>query len=108
LGGYVLKRVLFMIPTMIGISIVIFMMVRLLPGDIVSVLAGADVAGDPELIQQAREQLGRQSSTQARPSKTLQHFNTAATKRFVCSWTVAAVAPTVSETPKGRVSIPPT
>ncbi|WP_411278071.1 ABC transporter permease [Gaiella sp.] len=58
MGGYVLKRVLFMIPTMIGISIVIFMMVRLLPGDIVSVLAGADVGSDPELIEQAREQLG--------------------------------------------------
>ena len=51
-----------MIPTMIGISIVIFFMVRLLPGDIVSVLAGADVAGDPELIQQAREQLGLNGS----------------------------------------------
>ncbi len=62
MGGYVLKRVLYMIPTMIGISIVIFMMVRLLPGDIVSVLAGADVAGDPELIQQAREQLGLNGS----------------------------------------------
>jgi len=58
LGGYVLKRVLYMIPTMIGISIIIFMMVRLLPGDIVAVLAGADVGSDPELIAQAREQLG--------------------------------------------------
>lgn len=47
-----------MIPTMIGISIIIFLMVRLLPGDIVDVLAGADVGSDPELIQQAREQLG--------------------------------------------------
>jgi len=47
-----------MIPTMIGISIIIFLMVRLLPGDIVAVLAGADVGSDPELIQQAREQLG--------------------------------------------------
>ena len=47
-----------MIPTMIGISIIIFLMVRLLPGDIVSVLAGADIGSDPELIEQAREQLG--------------------------------------------------
>ena len=47
-----------MIPTMIGISIIIFLMVRLLPGDIVSVLAGADVGSNPELIEQAREQLG--------------------------------------------------
>ena len=49
-----------MIPTMIGISIIIFLMVRLLPGDIVAVLAGADVGSDPELIQQAREQLRTQ------------------------------------------------
>ena len=58
MGGYVLKRVLTMIPTMIGISILIFLMVRLLPGDIVSVLAGGDIGSDPELIEQARRDLG--------------------------------------------------
>ena len=42
MGGYVLKRVLFTIPTLIGISIVIFLMVRLLPGDIVDVVGGGD------------------------------------------------------------------
>jgi peptide/nickel transport system permease protein len=47
-----------MIPTMIGISILIFLMVRLLPGDIVSVLAGGDIGSDPELIEQARRDLG--------------------------------------------------
>ena len=44
MGGYVLKRVLFTIPTLIGISIMIFFMVRLLPGDIIDVLDGGDVA----------------------------------------------------------------
>lgn len=57
MGGYVLKRVLVTIPTLIGISIVIFMMVRLLPGDIVDVLSGGDIS-DPALKEQAREQLG--------------------------------------------------
>jgi peptide/nickel transport system permease protein len=57
-GGYVLKRVLVTIPTLIGISILIFMMVRLLPGDIVSVLMGGDIGADPELMERAREQLG--------------------------------------------------
>jgi peptide/nickel transport system permease protein len=47
-----------MIPTLIGISIVIFLMVRLLPGDIVSVLAGGDIGSDPALIEQARKDLG--------------------------------------------------
>ena len=62
MGGYVLKRVLFTIPTLIGVSILIFAMVRLLPGDIVSVLMGADIGADPELMERAREQLGLNGS----------------------------------------------
>lgn len=62
MGGYVLKRFLYMIPTLFGISVVIFMMVRLLPGDIVAVLSGADIGNDPELVEQAREQLGLNGS----------------------------------------------
>jgi peptide/nickel transport system permease protein len=61
-GGYVLKRILVTIPTLIGISIVIFMMVRLLPGDIVDVLTGGDIGSDPALMEQAREQLGLNGS----------------------------------------------
>ena len=46
MGGYVLKRVLFTIPTLIGISIMIFFMVRLLPGDIIDILIGGDIGAD--------------------------------------------------------------
>jgi len=56
-GGYVVKRFLIAIPTLIGISLVIFFMVRLLPGDIVDVMTGGDAA-DPALKEKAREQLG--------------------------------------------------
>jgi peptide/nickel transport system permease protein len=56
--GYVLRRFLVAIPTLIGISIVIFLLVRLLPGDIIDVLLGADQAATGEQRQQAREQLG--------------------------------------------------
>ena len=62
MGGYVLKRILFTIPTLIGISIFIFMMVRLLPGDIVEVLTGGDIGSDPALIEEARERLGLNGS----------------------------------------------
>ncbi len=62
MGGYVLKRILFMIPTLLGISIVIFFMVRLLPGDIIDVLTGADIGADETLKDQAREQLGLNGS----------------------------------------------
>ena len=65
MGGYVLKRVLAAIPTLIGISVLIFMMVRLLPGDIVSVLGGADIGSDPELLARGPEQHGINGSNPA-------------------------------------------
>jgi peptide/nickel transport system permease protein len=61
-GGYILKRVLFTIPTLFGISIGIFLMVRLLPGDIIDVLLGGDLAADEDVKQRAREQLGLDGS----------------------------------------------
>ena len=56
--GYVLRRFLVAIPTLIGISIIVFFMVRLLPGDIVDVLLGGDQSATEEQKQQTREQLG--------------------------------------------------
>ena len=58
MGGYVLKRIFVAIPTLIGISIIIFLMVRLLPGDYISISLGADQSASPEQIHKAREQLG--------------------------------------------------
>jgi peptide/nickel transport system permease protein len=56
--GFIGRRFLLMIPTIVGISIVIFLMVRLMPGDIVDVLLGGDAVATPEQKQQVREQLG--------------------------------------------------
>lgn len=56
--AYVLRRFLLAIPTLIVISIAIFLMVRLLPGDILDVLIGGDITTTEEQRQAAREQLG--------------------------------------------------
>lgn len=56
--AYVLRRVLYTIPTLIIISILIFLMVRLLPGDVLDVLIGGDITTTEEQRQAAREQLG--------------------------------------------------
>ncbi len=56
--GYIVKRILLLIPTLIGVSILIFAMVRLLPGDVIDILFGGDVTADEEVKQRAREQLG--------------------------------------------------
>ena len=53
---------LFAIPTLIVVSIGIFLMVRLLPGDIIDILFGGDQTASEEVKQQAREQLGLNGS----------------------------------------------
>ncbi len=60
--GYILRRVAVAIPTLLIVSIGIFMMVRLLPGDIIDILFGGDQTASEEVKQQAREQLGLNGS----------------------------------------------
>ena len=61
MGGYVLRRVLFTIPTLIGISLIIFFMVRLLPGDYIDILGG-DTSITEEQKAASRAQLGLDGS----------------------------------------------
>ena len=56
--GFAARRFLLAIPTIVGISIIIFLMVRLMPGDIIDVLFAGDVTATEEIKQQAREDLG--------------------------------------------------
>lgn len=53
---YIAKRLLFTIPVLIGISLLLFFMLRMLPGDPAQVLAGQ--MATPEEIQTIRQQLG--------------------------------------------------
>ena len=62
MGGYIIKRTLFAIPTLIGVTIGIFLMVRLLPGDIIDILFGGDLSASEEVKDRAREQLGLNGS----------------------------------------------
>ena len=62
MGGYILKRTAFAIPTLFVVSVGIFLMVRLLPGDIIDILFGGDLTASEEIKDQAREQLGLNGS----------------------------------------------
>src|SRR4051794_41534356 len=55
---HVVRRFLLVIPALFGISVVIFLMCRLLPGDIVDFLSGGDTQITPAQRHQMREQLG--------------------------------------------------
>ena len=58
MGKYILRRLLLLIPTLLGMSILIFLMLRLLPGDIVDIISGADPQADDATRQRLREAMG--------------------------------------------------
>lgn len=53
---YIVRRLLLTIPVVIGVSIIVFLIIRLLPGDPARALAG--VQATPEYIEQVRERYG--------------------------------------------------
>ena len=53
---FVLKRLALFVVALLGLSVVIFAALRILPGDVASVMAG--VNSPPERVAQLREQLG--------------------------------------------------
>jgi peptide/nickel transport system permease protein len=56
---YILKRVLLMIPTLLGVAILVFLMLRVAPGDIVELkYAGTGAFAPKEVLDQERAQLG--------------------------------------------------
>ncbi len=56
---YILKRLLLMIPTLLGVAVLIFLMLRVVPGDIVELkYAGTGAFAPKEVLDQERAQLG--------------------------------------------------
>ncbi len=56
--SYLLRRLALMIPTLLGVSLVVFFFIRLVPGDIVVVLSGARGELSPEQRAVLRHDLG--------------------------------------------------
>jgi peptide/nickel transport system permease protein len=57
---YILRRIFLMIPTLLGAVTLIFLLMRMLPGDVALYILGSDEAGDvdQESLQQIRQELG--------------------------------------------------
>ena len=55
---FIAQRAASLVFTLIAISFAIFMLVRLLPGNVIDLMLGADAGASPELRQRAKEQLG--------------------------------------------------
>lgn len=55
---YIIRRILLMIPILLGVSLVTFIIVRSIPGDPVRVLLGADARSTPEQLENIRRAYG--------------------------------------------------
>src|SRR5438067_3786697 len=58
MGQYVLRRIILLFPTLVGMSMLIFLMVRLMPADIVDALVGVDPTITPEAKAALRHSFG--------------------------------------------------
>jgi peptide/nickel transport system permease protein len=58
MGYVILKRIMIGIPTLIGVIVILFVTLRLLPGDPVSVILAGAPTTSPEAIEALRDQLG--------------------------------------------------
>lgn len=58
MGKYILRRLAMLIPTLFGMSMLIFLMLRLLPGDILDIIAGTDAQVSEEQLEKLRDAMG--------------------------------------------------
>jgi len=58
MGRFVLRRLLLLIPTLLGMSVVIFLMVRLIPGDVADTLLSGESGSDVQAHTALRHALG--------------------------------------------------
>jgi peptide/nickel transport system permease protein len=58
MSRYFLQRLLLVVPTLIGTSLIVFILLRLLPGDVVDVLYGGDSTQSAATLEEIRESLG--------------------------------------------------
>ncbi len=56
MGQYIARRLLSLIPVLIGVSIVVFSLIRMIPGDPVTVMLGERAR--PQDIERVREEMG--------------------------------------------------
>ena len=67
MAKYIVRRLLQTIPVLIGVSILVFSLMHLIPGDAAQIMAGE--AASEETVEQIREKLGLNEP------KPVQYFN---------------------------------
>jgi peptide/nickel transport system permease protein len=56
---YIVKRLLLVVPTLLGVATLVFVIMRVIPGDVALLILGGDAGGiDPKQLAELRKQLG--------------------------------------------------
>ena len=55
---YIVTRLLTLIPILLGVSILVFGMFHMVPGDVIDIMMGDESAGDPEAAEELRDRMG--------------------------------------------------
>lgn len=58
MGAYMARRVLMLIPMLLGLSLVMFLLLRLAPGDPATAMMSPQAANNPDFVEQTRRNLG--------------------------------------------------
>ncbi|MBA2775920.1 MAG: ABC transporter permease [Chloroflexia bacterium] len=56
--AYVLRRVIMLVPLLLGLSLIMFLLLRLAPGDPATAMMSPQAANNPEIVAQTRKNLG--------------------------------------------------
>jgi len=55
---YIARRTLLVVPVLVGLSVAVFLMLRLIPGDVVDVILGSEGSASPERMAELRKLFG--------------------------------------------------
>ncbi len=58
MGRYVARRVLSIVPVLVGLSLAVFLMLRLIPGDVVDVILGGEGSATPQQVAELHRLFG--------------------------------------------------
>lgn len=58
MGQYIVRRILMLIPLMLGLSLIMFFLLRLAPGDPATAMMSPQAANNPAYLEQTRKNLG--------------------------------------------------
>ncbi len=56
--AYMARRILMLIPLLLGLSLIMFTLIQAAPGDPVLAMMGEQAASNPQYVEQARKNLG--------------------------------------------------